>query len=47
MTSRNENPFLVTSPQRNPPAVGGFPSQRAVKADFDVFFDVSLKNIVE
>ena len=26
----------------NPPAIGGFPSQRPVTRNFDVFFDVHL-----
>ena len=31
----------------NPTITGEFPSQRAGNADFDVFFDVSFKDIIE
>ena len=43
MTSSNGNTFCVTGPLwGNPPAIGGFPSQRPVTQNFDIFFDLWL-----
>ena len=43
MTSSNENIFRVTGfCERNPPLTGGFPSQRPVTRNSDVFFDLCL-----
>ena len=43
MTSSNENFFRVTALcEGNPPVTGGFPSQRPVTRNFDIFFDLHL-----
>ena len=43
MPSSNVNIFRVTAPcEKNPPVIGGFPSQRPVKHALDVFFDLRL-----
>ena len=44
MTSSNGSiSALLALCEGNPSVTGGFPSQRASDAGFDVFFDVSLK----
>ena len=43
MASSNGNFFAVLALcAGNPPVIGGFPSQRPVTLDFDVFFDLRL-----
>ena len=44
MASSNGNIFRVTGPLRegNPPVTSGFPSQKSLTRNFDVFFDLRL-----
>ena len=47
MTSSNGNTFrLIALCEENPPVTGGFPSQRPVAGSFDVFFDLSVNELL-
>ena len=37
---------LVAVCEGDPPVTGGFPSQRAISAGFDIFFGVSLNKLL-